>query len=129
MKRPNLATLAGVNPACQRFRLTGQDHLTVRKGYGQDHLRLLRCRTCGEECSERRGTALCNITITEERAAFVVNWTRDVGCGPPSAWSTSPKTRSCASSGERGAMPSGAMTHGCATSPHALWRWMTRGAS
>ena len=72
MKRPDLATLAGVNTACQRFRLTGQDHLTVRKVYGQDHLRVLRCRTCGEECSERRGTAFCNTPITEERAASVV---------------------------------------------------------
>ena len=49
MKRPDLATLACVNPACQRFRLTGPDNLTVRTVYGQDHIRLLRCRTCGEE--------------------------------------------------------------------------------
>ena len=57
MKRPDLDTLACVNPACQRFRLTGQDNFTVRKTYGQDRIRLLRCRTCGEEFSERRGTA------------------------------------------------------------------------
>jgi hypothetical protein len=60
MQRPDLATLACVNPACQWFRLTGQDNLTVRKVYGQDHIRLLRCRTCGEEFSERRGTTLIN---------------------------------------------------------------------
>lgn len=40
MQRPDLGTLACVNPACQRFRLSGQDHLTVRKVYGQDYIRL-----------------------------------------------------------------------------------------
>ena len=80
MKRPDLATLACVNPECQRFRLTGQDNLTVRKVYGQDHLRLLRCRTCGEEFSERRGTALFNTKVTEERAASVIDQLGE-GCG------------------------------------------------
>ena len=80
MKRPDLATLACVNPECQRFRLTGQDNLTVRKVYGQDHIRLLRCRTCGEEFSERRGTALFNTKVAEERAASVVDHLGE-GCG------------------------------------------------
>jgi len=73
MKRPDLDTLACVNPECQRFRLTGQDNLTVRKVYGQDCIRLLRCRTCGEEFSERRGTALFNTKITEAHAEDVIN--------------------------------------------------------
>ena len=80
MQRPGLYTLACVNPDCQRFRLTGQDNLTVRKVYGQDHIRLLRCRTCGEEFSERRGTALFNTKVAEERAASVVNHLGE-GCG------------------------------------------------
>ena len=80
MKRPDLDTLACVNPECQRFRLTGQDNLTVRKVYGQDRLRLLRCRTCGEEFSERRGTALFNTKIPEEQAASVINHLGE-GCG------------------------------------------------
>ena len=84
MKRPDLDTLACVNPECQRFRLTGQDNLTVRKVYGQDRIRLLRCRTCGEEFSERRGTALFNTKITEEQAEAVINhWAKDAGYGPP----------------------------------------------
>jgi len=73
MKRPALAPLACGNPACQRCRLTGQDTLTVRKVYGQDHLRLLRCRTCGEECSARRGPAWFHTKVAEERAAAVVD--------------------------------------------------------
>ena len=54
MQRPDLDTLACVNPACQCFRRPGEGHLTVRKMYGHDRLRLLRCRTCGAACSERR---------------------------------------------------------------------------
>lgn len=80
MKRPDLDTLACVNPECQQFRLAGQDNLTVRKVYGQDRIRLLRCRTCGEEFSERRGTALFNTKIAEERAESIINHL-DEGCG------------------------------------------------
>ena len=80
MQRPDLDTLACVNPDCQRFRLTGQDNLTVRKVYGQDSIRLLRCRTCGEEFSERRGTALFNTKIREGQAASVINHLGE-GCG------------------------------------------------
>src|SRR5262249_61243360 len=80
MKRPDLDTLACVNPECQRLRLTGQDHLTVRKVYGHDRMRLLCCRTCGEEFSERRGTALFNTKVAEERATSVINHLGE-GCG------------------------------------------------
>src|SRR5215467_9772959 len=80
MQRPDLGTLACVNPACQWIRRTGQDNLTVRKVYGQDRIRLLRCRTCGEEFSERRGTALFNTKVTEERATSVINHLGE-GCG------------------------------------------------
>jgi transposase-like protein len=80
MKRPDLDTLACVHPECQRFRLTGQDHLTVRKVDGQDGIRLLRCRTCGEAFSERRGTALCNTTSAAAHAEAVIDHL-GAGCG------------------------------------------------
>ena len=73
MKRPDLDTLACVNPECQRFRRPGEANLTVRKVYGHDRLRLLRCRTCGEEFSERRGTALFNTKLPEATAEDVIN--------------------------------------------------------
>ena len=73
MQRPGLDTLACVNPECQWFHLKGQDNLIVRKVYGQDHIRFLRCRTCGEEFSERRGTALSNTKVSEEQAVFVID--------------------------------------------------------
>ena len=80
MKRPDLDTLACVNPECHRFRRPGQGNLTVRKVYGQDGIRLLRCRTCGEEFSERRGTALFNTKITETKATDVIDHLGE-GCG------------------------------------------------
>ena len=80
MKRPDLDNLMCVNPACQRFRLTGQDKRRVRKVYGRARLRLLRGRTCGEEFSERRGTALCNTKVTEAQAVSVIDHLGE-GCG------------------------------------------------
>jgi len=80
MKRPDLATLACVNPECQQFRLTGQGNLIVRKVYGQDGIRLLRCRLCGEEFSERRGTALFNTKVTEAKAEAIIDHLGE-GCG------------------------------------------------
>ena len=63
MQRPDLATLACVNADCQHYGRLGQGNLTIRKVYGQDGIRLLRCQSCHEEFSERRHTALFN---TEE---------------------------------------------------------------
>lgn len=80
MQRPDLDTFACVNPDCQRFRLTGQGHLIVRKVYGQDGIRRLRCPLCGETCSERCGTALCNTTIGEAHAKALIDH-RGEGCG------------------------------------------------
>jgi hypothetical protein len=79
MQRPDLDTLAGVNPACQCLRRPGEGPLTVRKISGHDRLRLLRCRPCGEECSARRGRALFTPTLPDARAAAVIHH-RDEGC-------------------------------------------------
>jgi transposase-like protein len=79
MKRPDLATLAGVNPECHLCRRPGAATLTIRQGYGHDRRRLRRCRTCGEECSERRGSALFNTKLPEARAEALINQL-DEGC-------------------------------------------------
>ncbi len=73
MKRPDLDTLVCVNPACHLFRRSGEANLTVHQVYGHDQLRLLRCRTCGEACSERRGTALLNTKLSEATAEDVIS--------------------------------------------------------
>src|SRR5919199_6169585 len=80
MKRPDLDTLACVHPACPQLRLPGQGHLTLRTVYGQDGIRLPRCRLCGEECAERRGTALCNTKVTEAQAEALTDHLGE-GCG------------------------------------------------
>ena len=78
MTRPDLDTLACVNTACHLFRRPGEANLPVRQVSGHDRLRLLRCRTCGEECSERRDTALCHTTLPEATAEDVIH---HVGAG------------------------------------------------
>lgn len=80
MKRPDLDTLACVNAACQLFGHASAHNLVIRKVYGHDRLRLLRCRTCGEEFSERRGTALLNTKLPEEQAASIIDHLGE-GCG------------------------------------------------
>jgi transposase-like protein len=73
MKRPDLDTLTCVNAECQLFRHAGANNLIIRKLYGHDCIRLLRCRTCGEAFSERRGTALFNTKLPEATAEDVIN--------------------------------------------------------
>ena len=80
MKRPDLATLACSNAECQLFGRAGAHNLVIRKVYGHDRIRLLRCRTWGEEFSERRGTALFNTKLPEAQAASVINHLGE-GCG------------------------------------------------
>lgn len=54
MQRPDLATLSCINVECQYFGRPHQGNLAIRKVYGKDRIRLLRCRKCREEFSERR---------------------------------------------------------------------------
>lgn len=71
IERPPLSSLACVNSVCESYGQSGQDNLTVRKVYGQDQIRFLRCRHCGQEFSERKNTALWNTKIPEARAIDV----------------------------------------------------------
>ena len=57
MQRPDLATLACVNADCQHYGRPGPGHLTIRKVYGQDGIRLLRCQSCHEGNTAK--TTLC----------------------------------------------------------------------
>ena len=54
-------------------------NLVIRKRYGKDGLRLLRCRSCREEFSERRGTALFNTKVSEAKATEIIDHL-DEGC-------------------------------------------------
>lgn len=69
--RPPIESLSCINPDCELYGKKGQENLTVRKVYGKDRIRYLRCRSCGEEFSERKNTALWNSKIDEARAVSV----------------------------------------------------------
>mgnify|MGYP003578109032 CR=1 FL=1 len=73
MGRPDLATLACVNSECQYYGQSGLDNLSIRKVYGRDGIRLLRCGSCQDEFSERRGTALFNTKLSEPKAIHVID--------------------------------------------------------
>src|SRR6266581_2895347 len=69
--RPQLETLACVNERCESFGQKGHNSLTVRKIYGKDGLRYLRCQCCGKEFSERKAPALWNTKVVEDKAIAV----------------------------------------------------------
>jgi len=78
-QRPDCDTFTCVNAECQLLRHTGAHNLVIWTAYGHDRLRLLRCRTCGEACSARRGTALCNPKRPETTAEDVITHLEE-GC-------------------------------------------------
>ncbi|MCA9955070.1 MAG: hypothetical protein H6657_32355 [Ardenticatenaceae bacterium] len=45
--------------------------MKIRKVYGRDNIRYLRCRGCQQEFSERKNTALWNSKIPEAKAVSV----------------------------------------------------------
>ena len=69
--RSPLDSLACVNVRCELYGQAGQQNLTVRKVYGQDRIRYLRCRACGCEFSERKQTALWNTKVREAKAVAI----------------------------------------------------------
>jgi IS1 family transposase/transposase-like protein len=69
--RPPLETLACIKVGCEMYGQKGQGNLRVRKTYGKDEIRFLRCGCCGAEFSERKATALWNTKVSEARAIAV----------------------------------------------------------
>lgn len=68
----DLAELCCVNPDCPDRGLRGKGNFKVRKVYGEDRIRFLRCTTCGHEFSERKGTALFGMKLPQEKAVSVL---------------------------------------------------------
>jgi transposase-like protein len=79
MQRPDVTTLACVNVDCQHYGRPGQGNLRIRKVYGKDGIRLLRCSCCHDEFSERRHTALFNTKVSEAKAESIIDHL-DEGC-------------------------------------------------
>lgn len=69
--RSPLNSLACVNATCELYGQAGQGNLIVRKVYGKDEIRYLRCRACQQEFSERKGSALWNTKVSEAKAVSV----------------------------------------------------------
>ncbi len=69
--RSRLDSLAGVNEQCELYGQAGQNNLIVRKTYGHDRMRYLRCQVCRAEFSERKQTALWNTKVAEAKAIAV----------------------------------------------------------
>ncbi len=70
-QRLPLKSLACPNHECKGYGQLGMENLYVRKVYGKDKLRLLRCRMCGTEFGERKNTPLWNCKLPEEKAVAV----------------------------------------------------------
>jgi transposase-like protein len=70
--RPPIETLACPYKDCHLYAEKGAGNLLVRKVYGKDQIRYLRCRACSREFSERKNTALFNTKIEEKKAISVV---------------------------------------------------------
>ena len=81
--RPPIESLACVESDCDLYGQPGQGNLTVRKVYGKDRIRFLRCRCCGNEFSERKGTALWNTKVSETKAVSVAEHLSE-GCSQES---------------------------------------------
>jgi hypothetical protein len=69
--RPQIQTLACPYTDCHLYAMKGANNLTLRKLYGKDRIRYLRCSTCSREFSERKNTALFNTKIEEKKAISV----------------------------------------------------------
>jgi hypothetical protein len=78
--RPDLESLCCVKKECKYFGQRGKGNLRVRKIYGKDQIRYLRCSSCISEFSERKGTALFNSKIEESKAVSIIEHL-DSRCG------------------------------------------------
>lgn len=72
-----------MEPECELYGESGQGNLIVRKIYSADEIRYLRCTRCRSEFSERKGTALWNTKVREEKAVAVAEHLSE-GCSPES---------------------------------------------
>ncbi len=78
-QRP-LKELCCVNPDCLDAGKRGTGNLTIRRGKGTPRWRILRCRTCKTEFSERKGTPLWGTRMPPEKAEAIANHLKEA-CG------------------------------------------------
>lgn len=76
----DVSELCCVNSRCKDCGKRGAGNLVCRKVYGRNRSRFVRCRSCGAEFSERKGTALFGLRLLEQKVLEVFAHLAD-GCG------------------------------------------------
>ena len=76
----DVSDLCCVNSSCRDYGKRGAGNLVCRKIYGKSKSRFVRCRTCREEFSERKGTALFHLHLDRAKAIAAFEHLGD-GCG------------------------------------------------
>lgn len=64
--------LACDNRRCAQYGVMGAGNVTLRRKYGVEGIRFLRCLTCKQEFSERRNTPLFNLKLPRKKVIDVV---------------------------------------------------------
>ena len=77
----NLEKFCCQNKFCPDYGQYGLDNLTVCGKFGKkDNIRLLYCRTCKTRFSERKGSVIFGLRLSDEKLADVLNHLAE-GCG------------------------------------------------
>jgi LacI family transcriptional regulator len=76
----DLSRFCCLNPTCPDLGKRGHGNLTVTARYGLHQRRMLRCRTCKQRFSERKGTPLFDSRLPPDKAEAVLRHLAD-GCG------------------------------------------------
>ena len=76
----DLSDLCCVNSRCADYGKRNAGNLMFRKFSGKERWRFVRCRTCRQEFSERKGTALFGVKMSTAKALEVLEHVAD-GCG------------------------------------------------
>ena len=77
----DLSRFCCLNSRCPDHGIRGGENLSVAGRYGKDaSIRFLRCRSCGDRFSERKGTPLFRSHLTKEKATAVFEHLKE-GCG------------------------------------------------
>jgi transposase-like protein len=64
--------LACDNRKCAQYGMKGAGNVTLRRRYGAEGIRFVRCLTCKQEFSERRNTPLFGLKLPREKVIDVV---------------------------------------------------------
>jgi transposase-like protein len=77
----DLSVFCCLNSRCPDHGVRGVGNLSVCRRYGKgDSIRFLRCRSCGDRFSERKGTPLFRSHLAKEKAVAVLGHVAE-GCG------------------------------------------------